>query len=193
MIPSCEQTRRSPNLHRADSPRVCSHLPLVSVRCSLGGLERIMPRHQSTRYHAWKNNRCTICKKWKLKTPQRRKADFWGMVDKDAPNGCWLWTGSKDGSRYGQCDPAWGTRLSHRVAFMLVRGFMPEQELDHLCRVRHCVNPDHLEPVTHAENGRRRIAPYCKRRHRQTPANRHTDPRTGKTRCKLCLGRKAMV
>lgn len=47
-------------------------------------------------------------------------------------------------------------RRAHRVAYELLVGPIPEGlVLDHLCRVRHCVNPDHLEPVTKRENERR--------------------------------------
>jgi hypothetical protein len=74
---------------------------------------------------------------------------FWSMVDKSGD--CWLWTGviyKRTG--YGSV----GRRGSaHRLAYILVVGPIPNgMHLDHLCRVRHCVNPDHLEPVTPREN-----------------------------------------
>lgn len=46
--------------------------------------------------------------------------------------------------------------MAHRVAYELWVGPIPEgMELDHRCKVRACINPAHLEPVTHAENMRR--------------------------------------
>lgn len=66
--------------------------------------------------------------------------------------GCFLWTGSVNGSGYGQF---WlgKRRDAHRVAYELYKGPVPDGlELDHLCRVRCCVNPDHLEPVTKKTN-----------------------------------------
>lgn len=74
---------------------------------------------------------------------------FWSFVDKSGD--CWLWTGStatKTG--YGKA----GRRgNAHRVAYELIKGPVPDdKQLDHLCRERLCVNPDHLEPVTTQEN-----------------------------------------
>ena len=78
---------------------------------------------------------------------------FWGQVDKT--DSCWLWTGHLDRNGYGKV----GNRLAHRMAYTMVKGVIPEGlSLDHLCRVHNCVNPDHLEPVTHAENVRRGAA-----------------------------------
>ena len=83
---------------------------------------------------------------------------FWAKVDKNGPGGCWLWTASTLGGGYGQFRSR-TVRLSpyaHRIAYELLVGPVPTGlELDHLCRVRHCVNPAHLEPVSHRENLRR--------------------------------------
>jgi HNH endonuclease len=70
---------------------------------------------------------------------------------------CWLWTGSVHRNGYGKFGDNRGkTSLAHKVTYEIFRGPVPEGlTLDHLCRVRHCVNPDHLEPVTQAENNRR--------------------------------------
>lgn len=85
---------------------------------------------------------------------------FWTMVDKDVDrDGCWTWTGKKGSKGYGlvHVDSASGRQQqAHRAAYELVVGPIPDGlELDHLCRVRVCVNPAHLEPVTRAENMRR--------------------------------------
>lgn len=50
------------------------------------------------------------------------------------------------------------SKSAHREAYKAFKGEIPDGlELDHLCRVRNCVNPDHLEPVTRLENARRGI------------------------------------
>lgn len=76
---------------------------------------------------------------------------FWAKVERD-PSGCWLWTASLADGGYGH----FGRWKAHRYAYeTLVEPVPHGLDLDHLCRVRHCVNPSHLEPVTRAENLRR--------------------------------------
>lgn len=80
---------------------------------------------------------------------------FWTHVDFDGPDGCWLWTGYVLWNGYGQF--IWRqpglTRFVHRIAYMLLIGPIPDgHDLDHLCRVRNCLNPWHLEPVTRRTN-----------------------------------------
>jgi hypothetical protein len=69
---------------------------------------------------------------------------------------CWLWTGCVGDGGYGQVTIAQRRHKAHRAVYELLVGPIPEGlDLDHLCRVRRCVNPDHLEPVTRSENLRR--------------------------------------
>lgn len=70
---------------------------------------------------------------------------------------CWVWLGPLMlGGRYGGISVQGKTKPAHKVAWESVNGPVPEGlELDHLCRNRRCVRPDHLEPVTHLENMRR--------------------------------------
>lgn len=78
------------------------------------------------------------------------------------PNtGCWLWTYALNPNGYGQHAPKYGVNIpAHRAMYEAVKGRIPAGlELDHLCRQRSCVNPDHLEPVTHTVNVRRAVAP----------------------------------
>lgn len=75
---------------------------------------------------------------------------FWMRVDKTtSPDGCWLWTGSLTEKGYGNVKLNKRLVGVHRLAYQWAKGPIPEGlQIDHLCRVRHCVNPDHLEAVT---------------------------------------------
>ncbi len=76
-------------------------------------------------------------------------------LDEDE-NGCWLWTRGCTTNGYGHGRMDSQHFYAHRLAWELWHGPIPDGlELDHLCRVHRCCNPDHLEPVTHAENMRR--------------------------------------
>ncbi len=128
---------------------------------------------------------------------------FEARVDRQ-PNGCWHWTGTlfvKTG--YGQFhlwDSATKTStlsLAHRVSHELHIGPIPEGlVIDHLCRVRHCVNPDHLEAVSQRTNMLRGVAPAaiavrenrCARGHEFTPENTIVRNRDGRTKrdCREC-------
>jgi hypothetical protein len=126
-------------------------------------------------------------------------ARFWSKVT--FTESCWLWTSSIDRGGYGQFDLGNKSTIAHRWAYEFCVGDIPEGlDLDHLCRVRHCVNPDHLEPVTRSENMRRSpIAisginarkTHCKRGHEFTPENTYRDSRGRKCReCVLAASRR---
>jgi hypothetical protein len=84
-------------------------------------------------------------------TPEQR---FWSKVDSSGD--CWLWTGALEPSGYARFVAEGEKVYIHRYAYEWVIGPIPEGlTIDHLCRVRHCVRPDHLEAVTHRENLRR--------------------------------------
>ena len=85
---------------------------------------------------------------------------FWTHVDKTGHNGCWLWTAFINNEGYGAYRAGPMVFKAHRVAYTLLNGEVPDLlPLDHLCRVRACVNPAHLEPVTNQENIIRGFAP----------------------------------
>jgi hypothetical protein len=84
---------------------------------------------------------------------------FWDKVNKapgQGPGGdCWEWQGSLDAYGYGRFGHGkrWGTTAAHRISYFVLVGAIPRGlQIDHLCRVRHCVNPVHLEPVTSQVN-----------------------------------------
>jgi hypothetical protein len=120
-----------------------------------------------------------------------RVASFWSRVDKTET--CWLWTGAKSVRGYGVAGQR-PSRLAHRVAYEYLVGQIPEGlDLDHLCRVLACVNPDHLEPVPHRINVLRGESPaaqnavktHCKRGHSLSGDNLYVFPSGGRM-CRTC-------
>lgn len=108
---------------------------------------------------------------------------------------CWEWKRSLS-TGYGQIHVVGqGKRVyAHRVVWEMLNGPVPEgKELDHLCRNRCCINPAHLEPVTHSLNVRRSFTPpavnakktHCKRGHEFTPENVYSKPDGGRV-CRRC-------
>lgn len=72
---------------------------------------------------------------------------FWQHVEKT--DTCWLWTASLRGKGYGQFWDGKTQVQAHLFAYRMLRGGIPQGlTIDHLCKVKRCVNPDHLEPVT---------------------------------------------
>lgn len=127
----------------------------------------------------------------KLKPPPEER--FWDFVDKTAT--CWLWTGRTDRDGYGAFCANYNDYRAHRYAYIQLVGDIPQDlVIDHLCRVRNCVNPSHMEPVTmttntmrgEGEGVRNSQKTHCKYGHEYTEENTYRY-NNGKWRnCRKC-------
>lgn len=123
---------------------------------------------------------------------------FWEKVSKT--DNCWNWTGQKSEKGYGLFSVQRKRKRAHQIAYLLSVGPIPDGlQLDHLCRNKSCVNPEHLEPVTSRENTMRGIKyrvytqgkprkrkEFCKYGHPMSGDNLYIRP-NGQNSCKTCL------
>ncbi len=121
-------------------------------------------------------------------------ARFWAKVG--VQGDCWVWTAGKVGAGYGHFAQGGKPKmiLAHRWAYEAMVTEIPDGlELDHLCRNKACVNPDHLDPVTHAVNLARNPnainntcghVTHCPRGHAYDETN--TRWYRGKRHCRAC-------
>lgn len=103
-------------------------------------------------------------------------------------NGCWIYGGKLMNTGYGSIHVDGVPTLTHRFSYEVHVGPIPDGlHIDHLCRVRACCNPEHLEPVTQAENNRRaaRKLDHCKRGHAFDETNTYVSP-DGMRQCRTC-------
>lgn len=143
-------------------------------------------------------------------TPQRtdvldrilRRVNKDGPLPENNPNlgPCWIFGGCLNRTGYGQVTVSFeeGRALVHRVVYQRLVGTIPEGlHLDHLCRTPACCRPEHLEPVTPAENNRRGVGAavqrarfaamqYCVNGHPRTAGNLVL-LKSGKKRCRPCV------
>jgi len=139
-----------------------------------------------------------------MDTIQQREAfiltsEQWPIVI-DVASGCWLWTGTvrPDGYGLSMARHEVEGKLAHRLVYEAIIGPIPPGlDLDHLCRVRRCVGPTHLEPVTTAENvlrgegfsARNKRKTHCSRGHELSGNNMKmiSTPKSQNTRrCMAC-------
>lgn len=106
-------------------------------------------------------------------------------------SGCWFWTGTINRKGYGMFWPTANGTPAHRWSYEHYVGPIPEGlQLDHLCRVRRCVNPAHLEPVTAKENQVRSpfdpaARTHCRQGHAFDEENTYRPP-DGRRVCRAC-------
>lgn len=150
-------------------------------------------------------NRAKLCRKCYL-TNQGPNGDiisetqrFFSKTKKDGD--CVVWSGHLNNKGYGTFNVKrggfWIKILAHRYSYEMVNGLIPNGlEIDHLCRNSACVNPKHLEAVTHSINAKRGELPnisktrslaqtYCKHGHPYDEKNTYRDKR-GYRNCKIC-------
>lgn len=102
-----------------------------------------------------------------------------------ADSGCWQWTACVKEHGYGWVTVAGKAGYAHRVSYKLFNGPIPRGlVLDHLCRNRACINPDHLEPVTNTVNVQRGVAPRVVLSREKRCMKGHHKPYKG--HCKIC-------
>lgn len=109
-------------------------------------------------------------------------------------DGCWDWSGTHTNAGYATVIDAGRTTTAHRFAYELfVAPIDADLDADHLCFNRGCVNPSHVEPVTHRENihrmpglfGQRARATHCQRGH-DLSMTATFDKGDGRRRCRTC-------
>ncbi len=128
---------------------------------------------------------------------------FWNKVNKHSnifgennkyPTECWLWIGSLNQDGYARFWFNGKIIMGHRYIYEITFGAIPTNlTIDHLCRMRHCINPDHLEAVTHKENILRGIGctaiasrvTHCPHGHPYNQENTRINHK-GARECKIC-------
>lgn len=131
---------------------------------------------------------------WASDLGESQVKNFWDRVEKTST--CWLWTGHIHTFGYGTfyISRRFNRQRAHRVSWFIAHGgFVSGLVLDHICRVRHCVNPDHLREVTDRENVLAGVGvsatqarrTHCDKGHQFTPENTYLR-KGGARKCMTC-------
>lgn len=124
-----------------------------------------------------------------MKTAKTLRERFFEKIRINEETGCWEWTASCQPTGYGQINDRGVMHYAHRLSYQIHKGPIPKGlTVDHLCFVRKCVNPDHLEAVTNAENISRAGAAitHCSHGHEYTKENTYINPTNGYRQCRSC-------
>lgn len=156
----------------------------------------------SAHYTRWRRHGDPLASKPIVLRGAMPAARFWAKVNKTGPvpdyapdlGPCWLWLAAKN-KGYGCFGVTGKMVLAHRYAYELAIGPIPSGlTIDHLCRTPSCVNPAHLEPVTHRENVLRGVGPTAQQArkthclpggHPLSGDNLYLRP-NGKRECRTC-------
>lgn len=116
---------------------------------------------------------------------------------------CWIYAGQFNSYGYGVVNIGFDKFMAHRAVYETEVGEIPEGlDLDHLCRVRACVNPEHLEPVTRRENllrgetiaAKHAAKTHCAQGHELSGPNLRTTPNRPNTRiCRTCDNKRRLA
>lgn len=173
-LPDCDNPYRSKGYCQAHYSRLRLHgsptggAPrrerAAGLTCSVPECDREVRCKGICRIHYDRFHTYGRLEKAKRLTPDER---FWSHVAIGdvppapfvaVPGPCWEWAGAITSGGYGNIWHGGAYVPAHRVSYTLANGAIGDGlHIDHLCRVRHCVNPDHLEQVTTAENNRRAL------------------------------------
>lgn len=136
-----------------------------------------------------------------MRTAKAPRERFWPkVIQRD--DGCMVWTGSRNSSGYGTFNAGnQVTVMAHRWAYQDSRGEIAAGlDLDHLCRNRLCVNPEHLEAVSTRENIMRGVTlpstnarkTHCPFGHEYDEGNTY-EPPSGGRHCRKCIRRRSLA
>ena len=130
-----------------------------------------------------------------MKLTDSDKERFLLKVAVSSKEKCWNWTACLSARGYGRFQLNGNTYAAHRVSFVLHGGILEkDKEIDHKCRNKSCVNPDHLQQITHKENvligeslqAKNKRKTHCIRGHEFKDSTTYYRPDDGGRTCNIC-------